>query len=171
MEPTNTTTDPSFNELLPSLVIWKHNWNRHQDMANQTPQIFQDFVEAKPLDADMGVQVKWIITKTSDKLRKDKPFPIIHHFETDGNGEDVELEIELDEEHPQERFTMGMLSHIYGFHGKYALIAIKALDLEPKASFYPLYWIDSDRIDIPMKLLSKAYHSRLKYPFFTLHSV
>jgi len=170
MEFTNTISDSSLNKL-PSLVIWKLNKPERQHAVNWTsPQIFQNFVEAKPLDVAMGDHVKWIITKTSGKLKRDQPFPILHHFETDADGEDVGPETELDEGDTRERFIMGMFSHIHGFHGRYALIAITALDLGLDTSFYPLYWIDSNRIDIPMNMVSRAYHSRLRYPFFTLHS-
>jgi len=173
MENTNsdTITKSPPNEL-PSLVIWKLNPQEHQDANNSSPpQIFCNFVEARPLDVDKAEHVRWIITKTSGKLKKDEPFPIWHHFKVNRNGDDVGPKMELNEEHTQERFIMGTLSQIYGFHGKYALITIMAIDLEQNISYEPLYWIDSNFVDMSIKMASKAQRSRLKYPYFTLHSI
>ena len=165
----NTITKIPLSEP-PSLVIWKLNKKEYQDADSPPlPLIYNNFVEAKPLNVDKEEHVRWIITKTSEKLKKDHPFPILHHFKMNKNGDDVGPKMELDEEHTRERFIMGMLSHIHGFHGKYALITIMALDFEQNTSYQPLYWIDSNLIDIPMKMASKAQCSQLKFPYFTLH--
>ena len=159
------------NEL-PSLVIWKLEPHGRQDTnSSPIPKIFYNFVEAWPLEADKEEHVRWIITKTSGKLKKDEPFPIWHHFEVNRNGDDMGPKRELDDEHTQERFTMGMLSHIHGFHGKYALITITALDLEQNISYEPLYWIDSNFVDMSLKMASKAQRSRFKFSYFTLHPI
>ena len=171
MKTTHTTTEFQPTKP-PSLIVWKHSEVGLQNAVDLAlPQIFNNFVEAKSVSERRGDHVNWMITKTLGKLRKDQPFPILHHFETDENGEDVGPEKELDEEHTREWFTLGLLSHIHGFHGKYALISIMASDLEPITSFYSLYWINSSLIDILADLVTKAYHSQLQYPYFTLHSL
>ena len=115
--------------------------------------------------------MNWMIPKTLGKLRKDQPFPILHHFETDENGEDVGPEKELDKEHTREWFTLGLLSHIHGFHGKYALTSIMASDLVPDTSSCSLYCIKSSFIDIPADFITKVYRSQLQHPYFTLCSL
>jgi hypothetical protein len=111
-----------------------------------------------------------MITNASTKIKEDQEFVIFHHLETDENGEDVDPDREFDEEGDRERFTMGTLCDIHGFHGKYAIISITTLDLDSRDSFYPLYWVDTQFLDLPAYLRSQAYQSHLQHLSFVFHT-
>jgi len=91
---------------------------------------------------------------------------VFHQDDEDKKLENMDSNEGIDNGH--QMFEIGVLSGIYGFHGRYAIISLSEVDSGDEAPQY-LYWIDTNLLEIPSSLASKAYQAHLLNPFFTLH--
>ena len=127
----------------------------------------RNVVKAAPLPEQRGNHVKWIITETMRQVTFNDLLHIFHHdignkeLESADNGGDMD-------NNDRQSFQVGLLSEIHGFHGKYAIISLSEIGSEGEAHY--LYWIDTEFLEVPPSLASKAYQAHLLNPFFTLHT-
>jgi hypothetical protein len=126
----------------------------------------RNIVKAAPLGEEKGSHINWIITETMRQVMFDDMLHVFHQDAKDKKFENVDSSEDMDDDH--QIFQIGILSGIHGFHGKYAIISLSEVDSGDEAPQY-LYWIDTNLLEIPPSLASKAYQARLLNPFFTLH--